>query len=106
MIGFWKFPEKFICRAGVLDAHLHIDPERAVVASGSIVRKALLREGVVYGIGWIPSKQEQEQSDLQYIPIPGLTYTVRVIYDPLRPLSPELKRYLDLLKEEIRAADL
>jgi hypothetical protein len=65
-----------------------------------------LQEGVVYGIGWIPSKQEREQSDLQYIPIPGLTYTTRVIYDPLRPLSPELKRYLELLKEEIRMEDL
>jgi len=101
-----EIPGKFICRAGVLDAHLHIDPERAVVASGSIVRRALLQEGVVYGISWIPSKQEREQSDLQYIPIPGLTYTTRVIYDPLRPLSPELQRYLELLKEEIRAADL
>ena len=61
---------------------------------------------VVYGIGWIPSKQERENSDLQYIPIPGLSYTVRVVYDPLRLLSPELKRYLELLKEEIRAVDL
>lgn len=101
-----EIPGKFICRAGVLDAHLHINPDRAVVASGTIVRRALLQEGVVYGIGWIPSKQERENSDLQYIPIPGLSYTVRVVYDPLRPLSPELKRYLELLKEEIRIADL
>lgn len=66
------------------------------------MKKEILQTGYAYAIGHMPSRTERGNQELRYLPIPGLNYILAAYTDPIRPVTPEVSRYLELLKEEIR----
>ena len=68
------------------------------------VRKQLIREGLAYEINYyLPGLTDPEH---RYFPLEGLNFKIHAITNPLRPHTPELDRFLELLKEEIHLAGL
>ena len=95
-------PGKEISKIGAMLAYVPIKKNKVLLCGNSMLRKEILQKGQGYSIGHMPSKELREQEGLRYIPIPGLTYIVAAYTDPIRPMTPEVARYLELLREEIR----
>lgn len=98
-----ELPGKPVNRSDVVKAYIPTDPKRTILVCNSSVRNEILRQGLGYTVTHMRSAKQRATTDLQYIPIEGLSYGVYAFYDPLHPLSPETARYLALLKEEIAA---
>ena len=81
----------------------HIKPNHNIVSVLHHVRQDLLDEGLVYDITFfIPSHFPATNIPYRYIPISNLNYKLIVITNPIRPLSPEVRRFLELVDEELR----
>ena len=91
-----------ISEYGALLAYVPINKHKVLVCRNSALRKEILQKGQGYSIGHLPSKEVRESEGLRYIPIPGLNYIIAAYTDPVRPMTPEVARYLELLREEIR----
>lgn len=87
---------------GALRAYVPINQNKVLVCGNPALRKEILQKGQAYAIQYLPGRAVREREDLRYIPIPGLTYIVAAYTDPIRPMTPEVARYLELLREEIR----
>ena len=95
------YPSKPILNTGAILAYVPIDKENTLICDNRQLRHDILQEGLAYTIGRIPPKSQQKEG-FRYIPIPGLTKTVAVYTDPVRPVTPLVSRYLELLREEVR----
>ena len=91
-----------ISKDGVLRAYVPINQNKVLVCGNRAMKKDILETGYAYSIGHMPSRAVRERQGLRYIPIPGLNYILAAYTDPIRPVTPEVSRYLELLKEEIR----
>ena len=79
-----------------------IKPNHNIISSQHHVRQDLLEEGLVYDITFfIPGNERPEDPAYRYIPISDLSYKLIVITNPIRPLSPEVSRFLELVEEEL-----
>lgn len=94
-----------VANSTVLLAYVPINKENVLVCNDKTLRQELLRKGYGYAISRLPERSVRETEDFRYIPIPGLSYTARAFFDPIRPLSPEACRYLELVKEETAAIE-
>ena len=99
---FVDAPGKPVANTGVVLAYVPINKENILVCSNSYLRRDVLKKGLAYTITRMPTKAAPEEGGFRYIPIPGLTKTVAVYTDPVRPITPVISRYLELLQEEIR----
>lgn len=99
---FMDNPGKPIANTGAVLAYVPINKENILVCNNSHLRRDVLKKGLAYTITRMPSGSAQAEDGLRYIPIPGLTETVAVYTDPVRPVTPLVSRYLELLQEEIR----
>ena len=77
------------------------EPKRILRVSGVHARRELARRGLAYYVCIMPPKRERENSDRRFIPLEDLHYRVMAVTDPRRPMEPEAKRFLELLKEQI-----
>lgn len=91
---------KPLSRSNAMKAYLPLDPDRAITTSHSKMRKMLLLSGAGYTVNQMPSAADREDSPLRYVPIPGLSYSIFAFYDSLHPITPEIARFLELLKEK------
>ena len=98
---FLDYPDKRLSRSGAVLAYVPINTKNMLLCVNSHLRRDVLKKGLAYTVTRIPGKSEQEEG-LRYIPIPGLTETVAAYTDTVRPTTPLLSRYMELLKEEIR----
>lgn len=96
---FMDHPNKSFLNTGAMIAYVPIDKENLLLCNNPQLRIDILKKGLAYAIMRIPSVWEE---GLRYIPIPGLTMTVMAYTDTIRPNSPLVSRYLELLQEEIR----
>ena len=96
---FIAVPSRAVRRRGSGTMHLPGAGERTIGSSHGDVRKSLLQRGVGYTMTYMHSKKEREQGSLRYIPIPGLYYSFFVFYDHMHPITPEISRFLELLRE-------
>ena len=94
--------ENGLSNLGVLPAYVPINRNKVLVCRNATLRKEILLNGHAYTIQRLPRRADREHSTLRYIPIPNLTYIVAAYTDPIRPMTPELARYLELLREEVR----
>lgn len=94
-----------VANSKVLLAYVPINKENVLVCNDPTLRREMLRRGYGYCITRLPDRSEREGDDFRYIPIPGLSYSAGAFFDAIRPLSPEASRYLELLQEEIAAAE-
>ena len=95
--------DKSIINTGTILAYVPINKENILICNNPQLRHDILRKGLAYSIRLIPPKSQQPEG-FRYIPIPGLTKTVAVYTDPVRPVTPLVSRYLELLREEVRKA--
>lgn len=92
---------KSIVNTGAVIAYAPINRENLLLCNSSSLQYDILRKGLGYTIMRMPNKSAQREG-IRYVPIPGLTMTATAYTDPVRPASPLLSRYLELLQEEIR----
>ena len=64
-------------------------------------RRDLLHRGLGYSLTYMHSRKERENSQLRYIEVPELAYAFYAFYDSLRPLRPEVRRFLEMLRENV-----
>ena len=95
-------PGRELSRNGALRAYVPINQNKVLVCGNSALRKELLQKGMAYTIQSLPARDVRHQDDLRYIPIPGASFIAAVYTDPIRPMTPEVTRYLELLREEVR----
>lgn len=95
-------PGRGVSELGVLLAYVPINKTKVLVCGNAALRKELLQNGQAYTIRHLPDRATRESEELRYIPIPGLNYIIAAYTDPIRPVTPEVTRYLELLREEIR----
>lgn len=98
---FLDNPRKIFSNTGVLLAYVPINREKLLLCNSTRLRHDILKKGLAYTVEYIPFEADQNEG-LRYIPIPGLTMTVAAYTDPIRPMTPLVSRYLELLREEIR----
>ena len=80
---------------------INIPSERILTVDNQNTRIHLLRKGVGYTIGRMLSADIIRQYDLRCIPIDSINYQLICITNPVRKLSQEGYRFLDLLDDEI-----
>ncbi len=95
-------PEQQVSAIRSLLAYVPINQSKLLVCGMSSLRKEILQKGQAYAIRHLPGQAVREKEALRYIPIPGLTFIIAAYTDPIRPMTPEVTRYLELLREEIR----
>lgn len=98
---FLDYPRKIFSSTGALLAYVPINNENLLLCNNAYLRRDILKKGLAYSVEHMPSKSDNTEN-LRYIPIPGLTMTVAAFTDPIRPITPLVSRYLELLREEIR----
>jgi DNA-binding transcriptional LysR family regulator len=77
-------------------------PQHRIASMHHGVRKQLIREGLAYEINYhLPGLSDPEH---RYFPLEGLNFKIHAITNPQRPPIPELDRFLELLREELRQA--
>lgn len=81
--------------------HRFIEGERMLRVSSANARRELVRRGLAYYVCFMPPKSARERSDRRFIPLEDFYYRVTVVTNPRQPLEPEVKRYLELLKEQL-----
>lgn len=91
-----------VCNARILSAYIPASKNNIVLASGLTVRRKILEEGLAYQITHLPAEKDRIPG-FRYIPIEGLSHTFYSITNPKYPRSQELKRFIEILKEEIAA---
>lgn len=77
---------------------IRIPPEKALFVSCSETRAQLVERGLAYSIG---PEFTADKENLRKIPLGDLQQVITVVYNPARPMMPEIERYLELLKEEL-----
>lgn len=97
-----EVPGRAVSKDGAIRAHVPINQGKVLVCGNLALRKEILRKGQAYSIRHLPPREIWSSEELRYIPIPGLNYIVAAYTDPIRPVTPEITRYLELLREEIR----
>ncbi len=95
-------PGRGVSGIGVLPAYVPINKNKVLVCGSHTLRTEILQKGQAYAIRHLPGRAIREREELRYIPIPGLTYIIAAYTDPIRPMTPEVTRYLELVREEIR----
>lgn len=87
----------------ILPAYLPVKKSNTLLVHGYRVRKMILDAGQAFQIQHMPGDGFQEEG-LRYIPIEGLNQVVYMVINPQAKLCDEAKRYIELLKEEIKKA--
>ena len=95
-------PGRMISGDGALRVYVPINRNKVLACGNPALRKEILQKGLAYAIQHLPGWAVRENEELRYIPIPGLNYVIAAYTDPVRPMTPEVARYLELLKDEIR----
>lgn len=97
-------PDQLNTSKYILSAYLNNLNGKSILCNSNGMRNTLLNQTSSYAVVSMPTLQEREGSTLRYVPIPDLMHVVYAIYDPIQLETPEVARYLTLLKEEVAAA--
>ena len=91
-----------VSNARILCAYLPVSKDNLVIARGYTNRQRILEEGLAYKLSHLPPLNKRNDN-FRYIPVDGLSYTFYSVTNPKYPRSTELKRFIELVKEEIAA---
>lgn len=77
-------------------------PRRTIEVHSQATRRELLDKGAGFTVGAMTTVKAAQKDGVRSIPVPGAEpYRVVAVTNPQRPLSPEVKRYLNLLDEQL-----
>ena len=89
--------------AAILPAYLPVKKSNTLLVQGYSARQMILDAGQAFRVQHLPAPQFQREG-LRYIPIEKLNYIFYIVTNPKYPLCPEAKRFIELLKEELKKA--
>ena len=82
----------------LINSVLTLSPERVLAVSDPQLRASLLEKGFGYTVkAVLPHKPD----NIRRIPLENICMKLVAIYNPARPMRPEVARYLGLLKQEL-----
>ena len=96
---FIELPSRSTSRREKIRELLPLEETSSIGTTHAEIRRELLYRGLGYTLTYMHPQTEGKET-LRYIPVPGLTYTFYVFYDRLHPMTPELSRFLELLRSE------
>lgn len=89
---------KSMATSPYLNTFLRISPDRVLAISNPLLRRQLLAEGMGYSVNPITP---HDPDDIRRIPLENVRLTLLAMYNPIRPMRPEVARYIGILKEEL-----
>ena len=97
-------PHKPHAKGRLYGGLLHTDTGKNLYVSGKNARDELIRNAMAYTTCVMPAAEQRSMSDFAYIPLQGGCYYFLAVTNPQYPLSVEGKRFLQILKEELKIA--
>ena len=94
-----------IAAAKTISAYFPMRQENILPVSNSSLRNTLLEEGFGFSIDHKPLKIKNSDP-FRYIPIDGLSYTCYYVTNPAAPQCAQLRRFIELFKEELSTEDV
>lgn len=94
-------PNATMVKSNMMQPFVGSDPDRVLLEANQTMRYRMVTEGLGYMVGCKFPQHINEEYGFRSIPLEGLNYHLVSIVNPGRPLSPEAKRYLELLEEEL-----
>ena len=89
---------KSMANSPYFNSIIQVSPDRVLTVSNPQLRSQLLQEGFGYSIGPIAPNASDK---LRRIPLENVQLKLLALFNPLRPMRPEVQRYLQLLQEEL-----
>ena len=90
--------KKSMANHPIVNAVVTVRPDRVLAVSDAVLRAQMLEQGLGYMVRPVmPHAPDQ----LRRIPLEKFRLKLLAIYNPARPMRPEVSRYLGLLKEEL-----
>ena len=83
-----------------LNSMVTISPDRVLSVANPKLRSQLLNRGFGFSVNAVTP---HTPDDLRRIPLENVRFKLLAIYNPIRPLRPEVQRYLELLQEELKS---
>lgn len=81
---------------------ISIPQDRILTVDNTETRYQLIGKGLAYSIGRMLRDDRMDQYGLRSVPLQGINYQMICITNSMRILSPEAKRFLEMLDEEIQ----
>ena len=104
---FIDSPTGAVSRSLLTAGIISIDPKRNITISRQpILTDQLISSGLAYSTGFYLPSMINANPDIRYVPLKELEYIFIAIYNPQRPMLPEVSRYLDLVREEFKLEGL
>jgi len=77
------------------------EPKRILRVSSTNARRELVRRGLAYYVCMMPPQNARQESQRRFIPLEDIHYRITVVTNPHRVLEPEVKRFLEILKQQL-----
>ena len=87
--------------SSAMRALIGFDPDRALLLASWEYRYQAAAKGLGFVVGRKSPKDIDRRYGLRNIPLPDIQYHTFYVFNPTRPLCPELQRYVALLEEEL-----
>lgn len=81
-----------------LNSIITVSQDRVLAVADPLLRAQLMHEGFGFCVNPITP---HTPDDLRRIPLENIRFKLLAIYNPIRPMRPEVVRYLELLQEEL-----
>lgn len=94
-------PQAVVSNSSAMKALIGFDPDRALLLTTREYRYQAVSKGFGFTIGKKAPEYIERQYGFRNIPLPEIQYHQFYVFNPARPLGPELERYIVLLKEEL-----
>lgn len=90
--------KKSMATSPIVNSVVTVQPDRVLAVSDTVLRRQLLERGFGYMVSAVTP---HAPDNLRRIPLENFRLKWLAIYNPARPMRPEVARYLGLLKEEL-----
>ncbi len=98
-------PTRALSRCTFLKDFIHFNGDIAISTSYPNVNYEILEQGLAYKICRRPINKIMQRYHLRCIPIEGVSQQLLYASNPMRTPAPEVKRYVELVQEELLAYD-
>ena len=90
--------KKSMSTSAIVNSVVTVQPNRVLAVSDPELRTQMLERGIGYTVRPVTPHSPDR---LRWIPLENFQMKLLAIYNPARPMRPEVARYLGLLKEEL-----
>ena len=91
-------PRKAMATSPIVNSFINVRSSRVLTVEDQYLRARLLEDGFGYTV---QPAMPYDEGRLRRIPLGNLSSKLLAIYNPARPMRPEVARYLELLQEEL-----